>query len=1039
MEQIIVYTLDGNVRCQLRNRASGCALVSAEREEHLMSSDTIRISVETIENIDFTIGDYIVIDGCRFRMNQAPLAVRDERETFVYELVYESAKYDLANCMFLLPDEAVGDYQTATLAELLQMIVNNANRVYANQWAVGDCPEDKDIITEQFTEKNCLAVLQELCEGYDYMFRVTESNNVKTINVFENGSNTSLSVEYGRNKGLYSITREATSSEEVITRLYVYGSTENLPTGYPHTRLCLPYTGEDTNVNRRNKSYLENSTALLNFGRKEGVVIFDDEKPHCKSTITAVVISNRCKFVDTAIDFDILAYWQADDFTEFCNVRGYDPNDATVQELFTDSIVGQERKYIVDGSATITFNTGNLAGYSFKLDDYDAATHTFTIHQIVENEGDEILEQYIPDPDSAAYQFAVGDEYVISDIMLPTQFVTAAEQSLRTRASEYFAEHSKVCARYSIEFDRIYMLRNHPDGINLSCGNYIHVKDTQLGINSWIKITRFSRNLLTDEVNVEISDIKKRDPNRAFVDEPREWNMAIEDPFGNSVIGRSQTTLTCIFTPNYNATTSAFNTNAVSITNGLFTDSSLTGRRKVWRLYDRVKSDLLTQYEYKVFVRASKRTQDAEIYFEPILNLPSDVLRLPLVEDIERPQLDSRTLGSRNSNYYYFQIGFLSKTSNRFLAQRGTRMLILQYGEARMPATSVSDGDLIVTNSDNLQVINTATGLGNFNTLTAVDNGTRFDVGAQSARVKIIVDDNNFLRAARVGDGFVVSRMLGAGSVTKNKIDIAARYAREQLTSEFTFENGALSVKDGIYSSNITDADITLQQQDISSDVDGNELDASSEYSIYIDIDESAVCVSKDQLEESKYVYVGLLSAEQIICGSTTRVIAMRPVSTLPNDSVPINAQRISGGSIRDNSGNALMNLATGELKFSRSNGATPVSIRDVDTIVGVDANSGLRKRMTDAETNKANSSDVPTIAEVNTRFANMETIRQLITTIYSEMTDWNTRIATWTSSMQTAYPSTPDFPSSKTICAHAQVDEQVCRVLPTINQIVRS
>lgn len=766
MEQIIVYKKNTNLRSELRSSKNGIVFVNAECEENLMSSEAVRIVVQSESSIDFTVGDYIVVEGEVYRLNQAPQVVRDGRQIFEYTLTFESAKYDLANVQFLLPEETQGDHLTATLSELAQIIIGNANRIYPNQWQLGNCPDDTEVVTEQFTEKSCLAALQTLCELYGYEFRVTESNNVKTLDIFTQGANTTLNLEYGRGKGLYSITREETASEEIITRLYVYGSSENLPTGYPHTRLCLPYTGNDSNVNRRNASFIEDNDVVSRFGVKEGIVIFDDEKPHCKSTITQIYQSNRCKFKDTAINFDLAAFWAADDFTEFCQVRGYDPNDADVYQLFTNDIVGKERKYLIDSTATITFNTGNLAGYSFKLkpENIDAANHTFIIEEIILNEGDEILEQHIPDPNSAAFQFAVGDEYVISDINLPLAFVTAAETALQTRANEYYGEHSKVCARYSIDFDKIYLLKNHPN-LHIRCGDFVHIKDTKLGINAWIKVTKFYRNLLTDEVRIEISDIRKRDPNAIYFEDinQHQYYRAIEDIWGHTYVNKA-TTLSCVFTPNHNATANTQNVNAISVSQGIFSNYTLENHRKEWRLYDRVKTDLLSRYKYNIYVKASKRTQDAEIYYEPVTWEGGGLIAFFQY---------FAALQSRDANYHYFQIGTLSKPTRRNINARYARVLTLEYGEAVLPANSIYGGDLIIP-GETVDIINTATRAANFDTMTALYNGNRINVGNQAGRVTLIIDDQNKLIADRFADNLIIARMIASGAVTEGKINNGA-------------------------------------------------------------------------------------------------------------------------------------------------------------------------------------------------------------------------------------------------------------------------
>lgn len=768
MEQIIVYKKNTNLRSELRSSKNGIVFVNAECEENLMSSEAVRIVVQSESSVDFTVGDYIVVEGEVYRLNQAPQVVRDGRQIFEYTLTFESAKYDLANVQFLLPEETQGDHLTATLSELAQIIIGNANRIYPNQWQLGNCPDDTEVVTEQFTKKSCLAALQTLCELYGYEFRVTESNNVKTLDIFTQGANTTLNLEYGRGKGLYSITREETASEEIITRLYVYGSSENLPTGYPHTRLCLPYTGNDSNVNRRNASFIENNDVVSRFGVKEGIVIFDDEKPHCKSTITQVYQSNRRKFKDTAINFDLAAFWAADDFTEFCQVRGYDPNDADVYQLFTDDIVGKERKYLIDSTATITFNTGNLAGYSFKLkpENIDAANHTFIIEEIILNEGDEILEQHIPDQNSAAFQFAVGDEYVISDINLPLAFVTAAETALQTRANEYYGEHSKVCARYSIDFDKIYLLKNHPN-LHIRCGDFVHIKDTKLGINAWIKVTKFYRNLLTDEVRIEISDIRKRDPNAIYFDDINQYQYyrAAEDIWGHTYINKA-TTLSCVFTPNYNATTGAQSVNAISVTHGIFSNYTLENRRKDWQLYDRVKTDLVSSYEYDIYVKASKRTQDAEIYYEPVTYVTLHGAANGSTFRVRAPHIF-------DANYHYFKIGTLSRPTRRNINSRYARVLTLEYGEAVLPANSIYGGDLIIPGETD-DIINTATRAANFDTMTALYNGNRINVGNQAGRVTLIIDDQNKLIADRFADSLIIARMIASGAVTEGKINNGA-------------------------------------------------------------------------------------------------------------------------------------------------------------------------------------------------------------------------------------------------------------------------
>lgn len=701
MEQIVVLKKDGSARCNLRSQKDGIIYASVEREARLMSNDTISVVVHSVNSVGFTVGDYIEVDGSVYRMNQAPKIVRDERTVFEYTLVFESAKYDLANVQFLLPEETVDDYLTANLGELLQIIVDNANRVYADQWARGTYPRKKDVITEQFTEMNCLQALQTLVEDYGYQFRVVENAGVKTINVFEQGEQTDVYLEYGRAKGLYAITREATTSEDIITRLYVYGSNENLPAGYNHSRLCLPYSGQGS---RRNASYIEKASAVAAFGVKEGIAIFEDEKPNCSSKVTSTVAGEVTKFVDTNNDFDIEKFWEIDEFTEYCLVRGYDPNSAEVQTMFEDEVVGVERKYLVGGKATITFNSGDLEGRSFPLNAYDHNTHTFTLDTVTENNDDEILRQTFPNNDLRP---RTGDEYVISDIYLPYSRITDAETSLQSRANDYYDEHSKVCARYSVVFDAIYLKTHYPNGFDVKCGDYVHVKDTEIGLNAWIKVERVSCDYVENTVEIEVSDIKPRDPN-AIGMYTGEYYREIVDINGNAI---HPTSLSCILTPNLNGSNGHIDRRYMTCGEGILHNYSLAHAWRSWNLYDRVVDGLVDAYDYDVYVKASRRTQDAWIFCDRHMS-PMEASHHVIPKDY----IESRRF-AEDPNFYYLKIGYLSIPQRRSGSMRKLRTLTLEYGQARIVGNDVVGGDIIITNDNNDVVIDTTTEFGRFTTL----------------------------------------------------------------------------------------------------------------------------------------------------------------------------------------------------------------------------------------------------------------------------------------------------------------------------------
>src|SRR5690606_16530741 len=139
---------------------------------------------------------------------------------------------------------------------------------------------------------------------------------------------------YGRGYGLYQLKRETVKGDDIITRLWAFGASKNLPSDYrnysPRLRLADP-------------GYIEAADAVAAFGVIEGVRVFDDIYPKRTGVVTSVVGVNS--FVDSTMDFD----------------------------LFDG--VGGETTYLTQGnSAKIHFNTGNLAGYEFEVQKYDHST-----------------------------------------------------------------------------------------------------------------------------------------------------------------------------------------------------------------------------------------------------------------------------------------------------------------------------------------------------------------------------------------------------------------------------------------------------------------------------------------------------------------------------------------------------------------------------------------------------------------------------------------------------------------------------------------
>lgn len=105
------------------------------------------------------------------------------------------------------------------------------------------------------------------------------------------------------------------------------------------------------------------------------------------------------------------------------------------------------------------------------------------------------------------YRPKAGDKFVITNILLPTQYITAAEKRLEAALIKYMSENNDEKFTFSIKFSRIY-LQEHPEiAEKINENTKLHVKynnvDYPLFVSSY---SRKSDDNILDEISVELSD-----------------------------------------------------------------------------------------------------------------------------------------------------------------------------------------------------------------------------------------------------------------------------------------------------------------------------------------------------------------------------------------------------------------------------------------------------------------------------------------------------------------------------------------------------
>ena len=218
MEQIVIIRTDGTL-IPLTSKGKTSGVTNAEQDISLLSEDIVSITVKSAAPIGFYIGDKVDIYGKTYTLNQLPTIKKGGTRSFEYNLIFEGVQYELIDAQWLLPNGTFSDSFTSDLDGFLNILIDNANRVFPGMWAKGTAPANTEFKTLTYTENNCLEVLQNFCKEYNTEFDITQNNGIRTVNIKKAGVTFPYKFKYGRAGGLYELTRQNINAKNVVTRL----------------------------------------------------------------------------------------------------------------------------------------------------------------------------------------------------------------------------------------------------------------------------------------------------------------------------------------------------------------------------------------------------------------------------------------------------------------------------------------------------------------------------------------------------------------------------------------------------------------------------------------------------------------------------------------------------------------------------------------------------------------------------------------------------------------------------------------------------
>lgn len=396
--------------------------------------------------LDIRLGDYIVVGSEKLYLNRPVNYQKADNLTHRYSASFEGEVYELYR--IILRDEGRKRFSYfGDPEELMLLVLENMNAAHPG-WTLNiDLPVAYEPQELSFDGDSCRVAMTKIMEAFKLEFRLVQREIIVRQDV---GFESIYSFEYGRHLGMYSLIRESKNDTEVITRLYGYGGDKNLPASYRGGANELMFDADGNN-------YIEANVGI--YGVREGVVTFPEIFPRRTGAITAVQANNVVR--DSTIDFNL-----------------------------NDHLIGG----VV---AKIVFKSGALSGYEFDIEKYDHATREITFIPRDEVNGAVI-------PDTGSFQPEPGDTYTLINIDMPEAYVIAAEAELLAATQNHHIKTKSPQVTYGLPMDEKYVRNN---GIALSCGMRVNVKDTDIGLDETIRIYSISFPLVNPAmITAQIAD-----------------------------------------------------------------------------------------------------------------------------------------------------------------------------------------------------------------------------------------------------------------------------------------------------------------------------------------------------------------------------------------------------------------------------------------------------------------------------------------------------------------------------------------------------
>ena len=460
--------------------------------KRMQGEATLSMTVEHYNPLNIVRGDFVLLgyNGTsnefpeKWYMASTPECRKVSTNKYVYNLRFDHYSAVLKEIAFRsdnAPTAEEGDFYWFTdMTEIVTKIQTIVNAVYPS--LIGSVEVDATVKrNHKFTNENCWDVLQRVASEYDLEWDFTTTAmtpsgagqmklSVKNLltHVYP------YTLEYGYGKGLYELTRQQMSDEELVTELYAWGTDKNLKADYIYRRLKCP------------NMPLVSASGAAAYGRIQKHVNFEDIYPSLSASAESyyqlISVTGERATVGTE-------YEETD--LEVYRIGASLPFDPTDEE------------HLLGTPPKVRMMTGNLAGFEFEVKRY-------VIHEgkgyifIAPNE-----DQYAGRYPSATIYPAAGDTFTLVDIKQDASYVTDAEATLLAAATNYLNDHDspKITYKAVINPSFISAMRSaYPlvyPGFNT--GDTVTITDADLG-SSTQRVSELNYDVITKQTELTLSE-----------------------------------------------------------------------------------------------------------------------------------------------------------------------------------------------------------------------------------------------------------------------------------------------------------------------------------------------------------------------------------------------------------------------------------------------------------------------------------------------------------------------------------------------------